>query len=55
MVHMNSALDPQRVLGTILKHDATVTSYKIALPRAINDMVLAFPDARPGSGTTPGL
>jgi hypothetical protein len=29
-----AAADPQRVLGTILKHDAEVTSYMIALPRA---------------------
>lgn len=35
-----------KVIGTILKHDAKVTSYKIALLRAINDVVLSFPDLR---------
>jgi hypothetical protein len=35
-------------LSTILKHDAKVTSYKIALLRAINDVVLAFPGLQPG-------
>ena len=34
------------VISTILKHDAKVTSYKIALLRALNDVVLAFPDLR---------
>jgi hypothetical protein len=29
-----------------LRHDARVTSYKLALIRAINDVVLSFPDAR---------
>ena len=32
------------VISTILKHDTKVTSYKIALLRAINDIVLSFPD-----------
>jgi len=32
------------VIGTILKHDRKITSYKIALVRAINDVVLSFPD-----------
>lgn len=32
------------VISTILRHDAKVTSYKIALLRAINDLALAFPD-----------
>ena len=32
------------VISTILRHDAKTTSYKIALLRAINDVVLAFPD-----------
>ncbi|MFM6909295.1 MAG: hypothetical protein ACKPKW_09185, partial [Dolichospermum sp.] len=32
--------------STILKHDTKVTSYKIALLRAINDIVLSFPDLR---------
>jgi hypothetical protein len=33
-----------QVIGIILRHDAKVTSYKIALLRAINDVVLSFPD-----------
>jgi hypothetical protein len=32
------------VIGTILRHDQKQTSYKIALLRAINDVVLNFPD-----------
>lgn len=35
---------PGSLISTILRHDAKVTSYKIALVRAINDAVLAFPD-----------
>ncbi|MBD2122399.1 hypothetical protein [Trichocoleus sp. FACHB-262] len=35
-----------KAISTILKHDAKVTSYKIALLRAINDVVLSFPDLR---------
>jgi hypothetical protein len=35
-----------QVLSTILKHDAKVTSYKIALIRAINDIVLTYPDLK---------
>jgi hypothetical protein len=38
------ATDAQKVIGTILKHDTKVTSYKIALLRAINDVALSFPD-----------
>lgn len=34
------------IISTILKHDSKVTSYKIALLRAINDVVLSFPDLR---------
>ncbi len=34
------------IISTILKHDAKITSYKIALLRAINDVVLSFPDLR---------
>jgi hypothetical protein len=34
---------PQGVISTILKHDAKATSYKIALLRSINDVVLSFP------------
>ncbi len=33
-----------QVISTILKHDRKVTSYKLALVRAINDVVLSFPD-----------
>lgn len=35
-----------KVISTILKHDRKVTSYKIALLRSINDVVLSFPDLR---------
>jgi hypothetical protein len=35
---------PDKIISTILKHDRKVNSYKIALLRAINDVVLAFPD-----------
>lgn len=38
------AVDPGNTISTILKHDSKVTSYKIALLRAINDLVLSFPD-----------
>jgi HNH endonuclease len=34
------------IISTILKHDTKITSYKIALLRAINDVVLSFPDLR---------
>jgi len=37
-------LTASKVISTILKHDRKVTSYKIALLRAINDVVLSFPD-----------
>ena len=36
--------DLGRVISTILRHDAKVTSYKIALIRSINDVALSFPD-----------
>ncbi len=37
------------ILSTILRHDAKVTSYKIALLRAINDVALSYPNlSRPG-------
>ena len=36
------------VLSTILRYDSKVTSYKIALLRAINDLVLGYPDALRG-------
>lgn len=32
------------IISTILRHDNKVTSYKLALLRAINDVVLAYPD-----------
>ncbi|MBW4429830.1 MAG: hypothetical protein KME50_37155 [Nostoc desertorum CM1-VF14] len=35
-----------KIISTILKHDTKATSYKIALLRAINDVVLSFPDLR---------
>ena len=33
-----------QVIGSILKHDKKVNSYKIALVRALNDVVLSYPD-----------
>lgn len=33
-----------QLISTILRHDTKVTTYKIALLRSINDLVLAFPD-----------
>ena len=39
-----SGVSSSNVLSTILKHDTKLTSYKIALLRAINDVALAFPD-----------
>lgn len=39
-------MNPGQVISTILKHDSKVTSYKIALLRALNDVVLSFPDMR---------
>ncbi|HEY9658649.1 MAG TPA: HNH endonuclease domain-containing protein, partial [Allocoleopsis sp.] len=39
-------LGASQVISTILRHDNKVTSYKIALLRAINDVVLSFPDIR---------
>jgi hypothetical protein len=33
-----------RVIGSILRHDKKVNSYKIALIRAVNDVVLSYPD-----------
>ena len=35
-----------KVISTILKHDSKTTSYKIALLRAINDVVLTYPELR---------
>ena len=40
------AIAPEKVISTILKHDSKVTSYKIALLRAINDVLLTCPDLR---------
>ena len=34
----------EQAIATILKHDNKTTSYKIALLRAINDLVLMYPD-----------
>jgi hypothetical protein len=33
-----------QLISTILRHDANVASYKIALLWAMNDVVTAFPD-----------
>ena len=41
-----TAITSDKVISTILKHDTKVTSYKIALLRAINDVVLTYPDLR---------
>jgi hypothetical protein len=38
------------VISSILRHDSKQTSYKIALLRALNDVVLAYPDVAPASG-----
>jgi hypothetical protein len=38
--------ESRNTLSTILKHDKKDSSYKIALLRAINDVVLSFPDLR---------
>jgi hypothetical protein len=37
------SVSSSNVISTILRHDRKVTSYKIALLRAINDVALAFP------------
>jgi hypothetical protein len=39
-----SAIPGEQLLATILKHGNKTTSYKIALLRAINDVVLLYPD-----------
>ena len=41
-----SLIAQDKVISTILKHDSKTTSYKIALLRAINDVVLTYPDLR---------
>ena len=38
-------VDLNNMLGTILKHDRKQNSYKIALLRSINDILLTFPTA----------
>lgn len=35
----------EQLIATILKHDSKTTSYKLALLRALNDVVLTVPDA----------
>lgn len=35
---------PDRLISSILKHDSKQNTYKIALIRSINDVVLSFPD-----------
>lgn len=37
-------LSGEQAIATILKHDKKTTSYKIALLRSINDLVLMYPD-----------
>lgn len=37
-------LSGEQAIATILKHDKKNTSYKIALLRSINDLVLMYPD-----------
>jgi hypothetical protein len=40
---------PADIIGTILRHDTKVTSYKLALLRELTDVVLAFPAVGDGS------
>lgn len=35
---------PDKLINSILKHDSKQNSYKIALLRAINDVIPAYPD-----------
>ena len=46
-VPADPAVSPRgrQTLATILRHDNKTTTYKIALVRAINDVVLAFPES----------
>nr|MDP9480767.1 hypothetical protein [Actinomycetota bacterium] len=37
-----------QVVGSILRHDRKVNSYKLALIRSINDVVLSYPDLADG-------
>jgi hypothetical protein len=39
--------DFSKVIGTVLKHDRRQTSYKLALIRAINDVVLSIIHTHP--------
>lgn len=39
-------MDAIKTISTILKHDRKINTYKIALLRAINDIVLSYPDLR---------
>ncbi|MCI1187860.1 hypothetical protein MON38_10550 [Hymenobacter sp. DH14] len=41
---MPSEATGEQLLATILKHDSKTTSYKFALLRALNDVVLGYPD-----------
>jgi hypothetical protein len=42
-------MSPQahKTIGAVLRNDKKLTSYKVALVRSINDIVLAFPDIKP--------
>jgi hypothetical protein len=43
-------MDPgSRRLSSILRHDTRTTSYKLALVRAVNDVLLSYPTAEPDS------
>jgi len=39
-----------RIISTVLRHDSKQTSYRIALLRSLNDVVLARPDLRCTAG-----
>jgi hypothetical protein len=39
-----AAVRPERLVSSILRHDRKQNSYKIALLRALNDVVLSYPD-----------
>jgi hypothetical protein len=41
---MASGIPPGDAIAAILRHDTKVTSYKLALVRAMTDIALAFPD-----------
>jgi hypothetical protein len=40
-------LQTHKIISAILRNDKKLTSYKLALVRAINDIVLAYPDVKP--------